>query len=161
MSECGRRKSSRAGEKKPREEASFAITIRENESKLENSEGPVYLLPRFLLLFFEIYSRIFLSVRNKLSVFIFKRRETNRLNCDLSSINSTFSEIVDTPDRYKHANRTAESKKGTRMKIELRIMYVRLACSCSPHYITDSSAKMLLDNGRVHWLNRPNTFILL
>lgn len=72
-----------------------------------------------------------------------------------------FSEVVDASDRYEHANRTAESKEGTRVKIELRIMYVWLACSCSPHYIAHASTKTPLNYRRGHWLNGLNIVTFL
>lgn len=52
-----------------------------------------------------------------------------------------FSKSVDASDSYEHANRAAEGKEGTWVKIELRIMYERLTGPCRSHYIVDPFAK--------------------
>jgi len=63
------------------------------------------------------------------------------------------SEIVDTADSNKHADRTAKSEKGTWMKIELRIVYERLTSSRRAHYITDPLAKASFQNWSGHRLD--------
>lgn len=51
------------------------------------------------------------------------------------------AERVDAANRHEHADRTAESKEGTWVKIELRIVYEGLAGASRAHYVADPPAK--------------------
>lgn len=55
-----------------------------------------------------------------------------------------FAEHVDAANRHEHADGATESKEGTWMKVELSIVYVRLAGSSCTHYVADPFAETSL-----------------